>query len=163
MKVIAKLKNTKNGDLQLQVDNFQSRTELEELELDQYYTVDIIKFKDARTKKQNKLMWELIHKIAEKYGEKNEWNIYINALERANVKYEYIMILPKAERLLKENFRAVKFIKKRIENGVEFHVYKCFYGSSKFNKEEMANLINSILEMAVNVGINTAFYEEVLI
>lgn len=162
MKLIARVKSRENGVLQLQVDNLRSCEEMQELAENEFYTVELTHLRDTRTKKQNKYMWKLIHEIAQKYGEADEWNIYINALERANVKYEYLQVLPKAEKLLKQNFRAVKFMKQKTENGIVFHVYKCFYGSSKFTKEEMEALINCILEIAVNVGIDTGFYESVL-
>lgn len=161
MKVIAKVKSIQNGVMQLQIDSFKSREELQELEVNNYYTVEITNLRDARTKKQNKYMWKLIHEIAQHYGEPDEWKIYILALEHANVKYEYLQVLPKAEKLLKENFRAVKFMKKKVENGITFNVYKCFYGSSKFTKEEMQSLINSILDIAVKCGLDVEFYEGV--
>lgn len=162
MKLIANVKSRENGLLQLQVNNLRSIDEMQELAENGVYLVELTHIRIARTKKQNKYMWKLIHEIAQRYGEHDEWNIYILALEHANVKYEYLQVLPKAEKLLKENFRAIKFIKKKVENNVEFHVYKCFYGSSQFSKEEMKKLIDCILGLAVRVGINTDFYEEVL-
>lgn len=81
------------------------------------------------------------------------------ALEKANAKYDYIACLPEAERMLKENFRAVKFIKKVDLNGKEGNAYKCFIGSSKMDTKEMSLLIDTIFDIAEAVSVDTTYYD----
>ena len=87
-----------------------------------------------------------------------DMDIYINALEESNAKYEYLMGLPSIQDELKKNFRAVKPVRLEIHNGKEFVVYKCFIGTSKFDKEEMSMILETILKYATELGIPTGAY-----
>lgn len=162
MKIIGKLKNVINvngtKEVTFIVSNYIAKEQLDALQPGEY-SLEIEEFKNNRTKNQNKYMWKLIKEISDRMnGENsNEWDIYLLALERANVKYEYIMTLPKAEPLLRQNFRAIKLVRK---DG-EFNIYKCYYGSSKYNKKEMKDLIDAILGLAYEIGIETSYYEEI--
>ena len=77
----------------------------------------------------------------------------MEALERAGAKFEYIAVLPEAERLLKESFRAVKLMNQFEHNNRLFNQYKVYYGSSKMNIKEMTLLLETVLDMASEVGI----------
>ena len=62
--------------------------------------------------------------------------------------------------MLKEQFRAVQFV--RVYDDEGRNEYKCFYGSSKMDTKEMSDLIDAVLDMAADEGINTAYWEGVL-
>lgn len=169
MKIIATLrdyfKHNAGGILQLNVDNIRHAEMLNELTEDKTYSVEIKELKSARSIQQNKYLWALLAEIDKAVnGERSndEWSIYIQALERAGAKYEYIGALPEAEELIKENFRAVKFIKKIDLNGKDGNMYKCFIGSSKMDKAEMGMLIDTVLDMAEEIGIETDYYTALL-
>ena len=116
--------------------------------------------KSNRSIEQNEMLWGIIRKISDKvnhsHREEDLMNIYSALLQRANIKREYIRTLPKAVHILKDSFRAVMEVpnSKRIENGKETIGYWVYYGSSKFNTKEMAELIDLALDLATEVGID---------
>ncbi len=169
MKVIATVRDyfrhQSGGILQLNIENIRHSEMLNELTEDKTYSVEIKEVKSARSIQQNKYLWALLSEIdKELNGDRSndEMSIYIQALERAGAKYEYIGALPEAEEMLKKNFRAVKKMKPMMLNETEGYVYKCFIGSSKMNKEEMGNLIDTVLDMAMELGIDDSYWKEVL-
>lgn len=125
------------------------------------YTLEALKAKPKRSLEQNALLWALIHDIAEhrngRANTENEWEIYIEALERAGAKYELITCLPQAEQILRETSRAIKFLTSTEIHGKTFNAYKVFYGSSKMNKEEMAKLLDEAINIAYEEGIDAMY------
>lgn len=124
------------------------------------YRFKTIEIKSKRSLQQNNLMWELIHEISvsrnsELATNDDDWNVYIEALEKAQAKFTFIAIKPEALKLLKDNFRAVKELNKfTTEKGVEMVQCKVFYGSSKMDVQEMAKLIDTVIMMAQEEGID---------
>ena len=141
--------------------------EVAKLENNKIYEVEIKDLNRSRTLKQNAYMWKLIKLIAEVQLE-DEMKVYINALENANAKYEYLLGVESTENELKKHFRAVKVVRPEIHNGKKFIVYKCFVGSSKLNTKEMNNLIEILENWCAFLGISTDdeiidYYEEEVI
>ena len=126
------------------------------------YLMELSEVKSKRSIEQNKYMWALIHEITEAMNDNDDFNTYTLALEKAEVKYDYVMGLPAIEDKLKQSFRAVKLTRYENYKGKQMAVFKCYVGSSKFSKEEMSSLINVLLEMAAECGIDTDIYEKVL-
>ena len=125
------------------------------------YALEAIKAKPKRSLEQNALMWALIHDIAEhrngRANSENEWEVYLDALERAGAKYELITCLPKAEEILRQTSRAVRLLTTTEIKGKTFNSYKVFYGSSKMSKEEMAKLLDELIDMAYQEGIDNIY------
>lgn len=124
--------------------------------------IDIRPYKSKRSIEQNRLMWEMLDMLSEKANNKRDseavWETYIIMLERFGAKYEYLMALPEAEKMLKEQFRASIKVEERDYNGKKMNIYKCFYGSSKFNTKEMTEFINSIQEELRELGVDYESY-----
>lgn len=140
--------------------------EVAKLDNDKFYEVEIKDFNRCRTLKQNAYMWKLIKLISEVQLE-DEMKVYIDALENANAKYEYLLGIESTENELKKHFRAVKVVRPEIHNGKKFIVYKCFVGSSKLNTKEMNSLIEILENWCIFLGIPTEpdlmdYYEEEL-
>lgn len=138
---------------------------LQELNKTDLYAINITKAKDKRTEQQNKYMWALIGEIdIARNGDRSNdsWNIYLEALTRTGAKYTHLLVEPEAEDMLKTSFRAVQLVR-RIKVGDKiFSDYKCYYGSSTLNKKEMADLIETILDMASECGLNITYWKDVL-
>lgn len=169
MKIIGtlrdKFRTTNGGVVTFDISNFRHVEELNNLEADKLYSIEIKEAKSKRSLQQNAYLWALLSEIDRAVnGERSndEWSIYIDALERAGAKCEYIGALPETEQLLKENFRAIKFIKKIDLNGVDGNMYKVFIGSSKMDSKEMGVLIDAVLDMAEEIGIEISYWNEVL-
>lgn len=159
------LKNSKgNSILQLEVINFVYQNMIQKLEENKMYSVEIKEIKSKRSLEQNRYLWALLHEIDIAMNGKptDEMEIYVMCLERANAKYDYIGCLPEAEDTLRQNFRAIKFIKKIDLNGKEGNMYKVFIGSSKMNVQEMSQLIDTVLDVAFECGIETNYWKDVL-
>lgn len=124
-------------------------------------SIKIDKLSKARTLRQNAYIWKLISEIDLKENalksEKGEMDIYKNLLKMASIKADYLLATKKAVKKLKETqlFRIVEIVEERGDN----LVVKCYYGTSKFTKEEMSNFINATLDYAVNIGLDITGYE----
>ena len=160
MKAIVKINSIfKNGSHQMVLIENTSYHPLE-ISLEKEYQLEIKELKSTRTVQQNRYMWALIHEIA-KEQDMDDMEVYIQALEEANAKYEYIMAPEEAEENLKKGFRAVKVVRPEIHNNKKFYVYKCFVGSSKFNTQEMTRLIDVIVSWCHELNIPTDIYEKI--
>ena len=78
---------------------------------------------------------------------------YCIMLEEANVAYDYLLALPEAEPMLKKTFRVVRKIDEREVNGKTLNMYQYFIGSSKYNTQEMTELIEATLDKLAELGV----------
>ncbi len=130
------------------------------LEQDNTKFFEVKEKKTTRSLQQNKMLWELIHKIA-KAQKQDDMEVYCTLLERADAKSDYYMIEKRdradeeMEKILRENFRGVKFIRKQIVDDKECNIYKVYLGSSKMNTKEMTELLDITIQLCSELGIPT--------
>lgn len=155
------LKKVTNEDGQTEItfsiSGYRDKEIIKQLEKDVLYRIGCSKARSKRTIDQNNFLWSIIHEINVARGTEratDDWNIYIEALERAGAKYEYVAVLPEAEALLSQQFRAIKYMNSFEHNGRTFNSYKVFYGSSKMDTKEMTMLLETVLDMAAEMGIH---------
>ena len=167
MKVVGKINKraiNEEGNLELTIEiaNLYQQEEVKSLKKDTDYRFEIEEVKQARTIYQNNLMWKIIHDIVVARGSEraseDDWNVYLEALERAGAKFEYIAVLPEAESILKNQFRAIKLMNSFEHKDKTFNQYKVYYGSSKLNKKEMSALLDMVLDMAVESDVDISGY-----
>ena len=139
------------GDLKTIVE------QLFKLDTSKKYICEIKEPKQKRSLEQNKLLWELIHKIAKKTYH-DDMEIYCTALERADALSDYVITASDMETNLRKSFRGVKFIRKQEVNGKECYVYKVYLGSSKMTTKEMTELLDIVNMMCSELGIDTENY-----
>ena len=129
------------------------------------YSVEIKQIKSRRSLEQNRLLWKLIRLIDEKENgqpsEAGSQSIYITLLEMAEAKVDFIAAVPEAEPMLRDSFRAVKFVQQFRHGGRPMNLYKVVSGSSKMNTKEMTALIDTALRYAENAGVETEYWREV--
>lgn len=89
--------------------------------------------------------------VYEETGEVLFNNELLEQLE--GVKTEYIAALPETEDTLKKQFRAIQYCNSFEHKGRTFNQYRVFVGSSKMDKAEMALLLDTVMDMASEVGI----------
>ena len=168
MKVIGKvnkrvINEDGNLELTLEINNLYHQEQIKELKKDVDYRIEIEEVKSTRSIYQNNLMWKIIHDIAIARGgdraSEDDWNIYLEALERTGAKFEYIAVLPQAEDILKKQFRAIKLMNSFEHKGKTFNQYKVYYGSSKLNTKEMSLLLDMVKDIAVESGVDISVYE----
>jgi len=138
---------------------------IKDLNKDELYSIVITKARDKRTEQQNKYMWALIGEIDKaRNGERSndDYDIYLEALVRAGAKFTHLLVEPQAVPMLRERFRAIQ-LARRIQVGEKiFCDYKCYDGSSKFDTKEMHDLIETILDMASECGLDIVYWKDVL-
>lgn len=168
MKVIGKFNTNlvdkrNHGHITFTVENYRHVMQLEELEQDEYYAMEIKKRKSKRSINQNAFMWALLHQL-EKASDQDMMSWYIHALEDRGAKVIYIPGDDAIFKTLLKLFRAVKPIGKRMiinpENNKETEtmIFKCYIGSSKFNIQEMNDLLDTVLRYCNELGIDTEEY-----
>lgn len=138
---------------------------IQDLNKDELYSIVITKARDKRTEQQNKYMWALIGEIDKaRNGERSndDYDIYLEALVRAGAKFTHLLVEPQAVPMLRERFRAIQ-LARRIQVAEKiFCDYKCYDGSSKFDTKEMHDLIETILDMASECGLDIVYWKDVL-
>lgn len=148
MKLQADLIKCESGVLLFDINGFTP-----ELETEKKYNVEIKDYKTSRSRSQNNKMWAIIQAIAKK-TDNDEMQIYIGGLQHAKAKYTWLAGLPNIEKELLKSFRAVE-IKGTVttEDNKELVRYKCYFGSSKFDKDEMRILLDYFIGLAHAEGI----------
>lgn len=124
------------------------------LELPQDKIYEVKEKKSQRSLRQNKMLWELIHKVAQEQGQ-DDMEVYCQALEKADAKSDYIITSCEMETALRKSFRGVKFVRTQEVNGRECYVYKVYIGSSKMNTKEFNQLLDIVLDWCYQLGIPT--------
>ena len=171
MKAIAKFKDLlRNEDGQavvsFVVSNFAQINILHSLDKEKTYSLNINEVKTKRTKRQNDYLWALLSEIDVAINGRpsrdGEMEIYVQALERAGAKTVIISAPVEAEKDLLELFRAVVIMSRYDDRGMKKAMFKCVYGSSHFNTKEMGLLIDTVLDMAEEAGLEMTYWKEVL-
>lgn len=129
-------------------------TKIMQLDISKLYSVEIKEPKSKRSLQQNKMLWELIHKIA-KNQQQDDMEVYCALLERADALSDYIITATEMEDALRKTFRGVKFIRKQIVNDKECNIYKVYLGSSKMNTKEMTELLDIAIQVCSELRIAT--------
>ncbi|NCC19094.1 MAG: hypothetical protein EOM29_09170 [Bacteroidia bacterium] len=103
------------------------------------------------------MFWALATKIAiETHGSKQKEaveDVYCNLLEEANVESKYILAPKETEDALRKLFRVVRNRGEREFNGKQVFVYQIWVGSSKFDTEQMTDLIELALNRCADLGV----------
>lgn len=144
-----------NGDTELvfTVKGMASKRILEDVVKDVLYHIKLMVVNDKRTVQQNRLCWLLTDSIAEKTGNK-PMDVYCWALQEADAKHVYLACTEEAKDSVIGQFRAGRVVGNYIaETGTKMLKVQCFYGSSKFNKDEMGKLLDVLIAKANEYGI----------
>ena len=105
-------------------------------------------------------MWKLIQEIA-KHVYMNDYEVYLNAIKKADAKSEYFITAFEMSEDLRKNFRGVEFVRFQEVNNKKCYVYKCYLGSSKMSTKEMKELIEILLDMANDAGLDLVYWRNI--
>ena len=128
--------------------------ELLNLDNTKQYVISIKEPKSKRSLQQNKLLWELIHRIA-KETYQDDMDVYCAILERADALSDYVITATDMTEALRKTFRGVKFVRMQEVNGKDCYIFKVYLGSSKMNTAEMNELIEITMQVCGELGIDT--------
>ena len=159
----AKIKDLKGSVVEIEIP-LHKLDYIKKLKPNDLVSVEIKRPKDKRTLKQNAYIWEIIHQIDLKVNGFNsdEFSIYKQLVKEAKVKSVYIQTVEGAKKDLENLFRYVEEVERRTTDKGESILYRCYYGTSKFTKEEMARFIDVLIDRAYKEDIDVYNYEEVL-
>ena len=134
-----------HAEIVLELNSYLDGQLVKSLEKDVLYRFKTSEIKSKRSLQQNNLMWELIHEISvsrnsELATNDDDWNVYIEALEKAQAKFTFIAIKPEALKLLKDNFRAVKELNRfTTEKELKWFNAKSFMGVQRWTFRKWQN------------------------
>ena len=128
--------------------------QLFELDQEKYYSIKIKEIKNKKTLQQNRYMWKLIGQIAKKQHQ-DEMDVYCMALQEANAKYTWLKGFPEIKEDLLKVFRAVQITRYETEGSKKLAIFKCYEGTSKYDKKEMMELLEIIICWAEELNIPT--------
>lgn len=128
---------------------------------DKEYLIDFSPSTNKRTLQQNKLMWQLLNEIAmaEDGNLANVNYLYCQMLEMAGAKYAIIAIKPEAYQEFRMQYRHTVIKGKN----KDYLIVQVFYGSSTMSVSEMNKLIDTIIDYAYKIGVESVkAYEQML-
>lgn len=160
--LIRTVSNENGGvDVTFSIPNYFQKEVIATLELDQEYDVSINLKGRQRTNRQNGLMWQLLTEIGAVMGVTKE-DAYCLALQNARVDSEMICCKQEAYPLLVASNRGVRYLRD-VKDMPGYKVYEVFKGSSQMNTKEMTILIDEVLNIANQVGLNYQYWGSLLI
>lgn len=132
------------------------------IEKDKEYEITVREYKDNRSKRQNDKLWAIINDICMKQDGnlRNADDLYLQLLEMAGAKHLIVSIPYEARKDLLKVVRSIKTLDVFTEDGVTYATVCLFYGSSSMNTKEMGNLIETAINYAYELGVDTEKYEE---
>ena len=120
--------------------------------------VEFKKYRSERTILQNSALWFLLTKLSlAMNGSKDKTSVeetYCLILEEANIDYETICAIPGAKESLRNAYRTIRKMDEIYIDGIDYDVYQCFKGSSKYDTKQMTELIESVLMKLDELGVN---------
>lgn len=158
MKLTAKLNRVITGTqtlVEFEIPPYQSSW-LEKYE-DKELTLSISDKKESKTSQQNRYAWVLVSMIDKKINgyKSDEITLYQTILQQANISPIYLETIEGALGTIEQSFRVVEVIEQRVsQKGIKTLMLKCYKGISLLNKEEMAELIEVILQYCTEYEID---------
>lgn len=120
--------------------------------------VEVQKCPKPRTLAQNRMMWRLLQIMARetdggRAGGTSAEDCYIQMLEDAGARVDYLCVPLRAVPNIKLGYRVVKIVELLEGNMV---TVKCVEGSSHFSTSEMRDFIDSIFDRLADMGVDDA-------
>ena len=166
MKYIAEVENVlldnkNNAHITLKIPNYRQAQELSSLEFDgKVFSVEMKVRKSQRSILSNRYMWALLAEL-ERVTKEPAFDWYVKALIQTGAVVDYVWGTVDTEETLKKSFRAVVKVKPYKIKDSDGWLYRVIVGSSKFNNQEMCDLIDTVI-MYCNehyIDISTFNYE----
>lgn len=118
----------------------------------------IEKHREKRSKNANAMLWACIGDIA-KHLDTDKDSIYYRMLKRYG-KYTYVLIPPEAKDSLKAQWGECEYLGDITHNGRPASQFLCFFGSSTYNTQEFAKLLDGTISEMHEMGLETPSEQE---
>lgn len=163
MKLIAEYKNkviNREGKINLIFTVEPKMLGIVESLKNELYELEIKKPSSKRSTRQNAYLWALINEICmfEDGNTSHSEELYLTLLEISGAKYTIVSIDKKAY----DDFAKLVRHSKILDETETTYTLQVFIGSSRYNSKEMTQLIETTLRYASELGIETAYWADLL-
>ena len=115
--------------------------------------IEAKKYRNRRSLDANAYLWVMLQKMAEVLRS-DKWSLYLQMLKRYG-QFTYIVVKPNAVEGVKKQWRECEEIGEIDVNGTKAVQMLCYYGSSTYDSQQMAYLIDKVVEECEELGIKT--------
>lgn len=115
--------------------------------------IEAKKYRNRRSLDANAYLWVMLQKMAEVLRS-DKWSLYLQMLKRYG-QFTYIVVKPNAVEGVKKQWRECEEIGEVDVNGTKAVQMLCYYGSSTYDSQQMAHLIDKVVEECEELGIET--------
>lgn len=120
--------------------------------------VEVKKHRERRSKNANAMFWACVGDIA-KHLDTDKEDVYKLMLKRYG-RYTYILIPPEAKESLMAQWRECEYLGDITHNGRPASQFLCYFGSSTYNSQEFARLLDGTLSEMHEMGLETPSEQE---
>lgn len=164
MEFVGKIKDISKdyitGDINITFSTDQNiLPEYEKLKDKDRLRVKAVQYRKRRSLNANSYLWVLLGKMADVLRA-DKWDIYLKMLKRYG-KYTYIVVKPNVVDAVKKQWREVEELGPINLNGQEGIQLLCYFGSSTYDTQEMAVLIDGVVSECKDLEIETLSPSEV--
>ena len=153
------LDNKNSAHITLKVANYRQSMELGALEyVDKLFQIDMRERKSQRSILSNRYMWALLAEL-ERVTREPAFDWYVKALIQTGAVVDYVWGTVDTEETLKKSFRAEVKVKPYKIKDSEGWLYRVIVGSSKFNNQEMCDLIDTVIMYCNEHFIDTSAFK----
>lgn len=121
--------------------------------------IKAVQYRQKRSLNANAYLWVLLGKMADVLRA-DKWDIYLKMLKRYG-KYTYIVVKPNVVDAVKKQWREVEELGPINLNGQDGVQLLCYFGSSTYDAQEMAVLIDGVVSECKDLGIETLTPDEI--
>ena len=165
MNAVVRLERSGFNEDGLREYTFTTTSKLD-LSKDKSYVIDLKEKKPKRSLAQNDMYWGILSKICMKQDGnlKDLQELHCQMLKMSGAAYVIITVEDKDIEKIKKDFdiRAMTILSKQVVNHRLYDLVQIFKGSSKFDTAEMSQLIDTALDYAAKIGIETDYGRDLL-
>lgn len=121
--------------------------------------VSIKKYTDGRTLRANAYLWALVTQIGNALRESKE-DVYFDMLKDYG-QGGAVSVLERYDGQFRKSYKYHEYLGESELNGKTFRHYRFWVGSSEYNREEFAILLDGVIREAQELGIETKNPEEI--
>lgn len=132
----------------------QKLNDLKDSEID----IEAKKHREKRSLNANAMLWACIGELA-KALDTDKDSVYLKMLKRYG-KYTYICVPPQAVEQVKQQWKECEYIGDITINGRPASQMLCYFGSSTYNTQEFAKLLDGVIGEMHEMGLETPSEKE---
>ena len=142
------------------VISFEIQADPEDLEkyIDKDLDINFSKHRRHRSLDANACLWACIGDIA-KVLHQDAWEVYLLMIERYG-KFTHILVRPEVVEAVRTQWRETKVVGETTVDGNPMIQMLCYFGSSTYNSEEFASLLDGVISEMKEMGLETPPSEE---